>query len=343
MSGSDAERTAPEGTQVEPEEQPAAVEAATTTSAEAAVEATAEALPAPPASEALSETLASVEPTPVAESSTTEVAATATDGPEAASQAVEDSAAPAATPIVEASAVTANAPADEVSTPEVAVPVAETIPAETAAPVVQEAAVDPFASPRELITVRAGTGKAFEVKEGGRFQVVDEAGKQVCTLVAFRQADRGEWTSVSHTREGLGSIVLTLNGTVMSNRRAWMLRLEEDTVGRHDLTLPACDGKRYLFHYGLTDHPNCRDNLTTALHDYDIPNNFLPDPINLFMHVAILRRGELEVREPLSEPGDYVVLRALTDLIVAVSACPQDQDATNGRTPSDLTIRVFDA
>ena len=50
---------------------------------------------------------------------------------------------------------------------------------------------------------------------------------------------------------------------------------------------------------------------------------------------------EVDVREPLSEPGDFVVLRALTDLIVAVSACPNDRSPQNGRNPSDLLVRVF--
>ncbi|HEU5328135.1 MAG TPA: DUF1989 domain-containing protein [Thermomicrobiales bacterium] len=332
MSGSDAERTAPEGAHAEPEEQPAATETIAVRPAEAATDTATETPPTAPAAETNTEPATNTAPAPVAEASTTEesTASAATDSPEMAARVVEETTAPDAAPVAEA------------STGEAAAPVEETA-AETTAPVATDTTGNAFASPRELITVRAGTGKAFTVKEGGRFQIVDEAGKQVCALVAFRQADRSEWASVSHTRENLGSIVLTLNGTIVSNRRSWMLRLEEDTVGRHDLTMPACDGKRYLFHYGLTDHPNCRDNLTTALNEYDIPSNALPDPINLFMHVAILRRGELEVREPLSEPGDYVVLRALTDVIIAVSACPQDQDATNGRTPTDLTIRVFDA
>ncbi|MGN6561206.1 MAG: DUF1989 domain-containing protein [Thermomicrobiales bacterium] len=332
MSGSDAERTAPEGAHTEPVEQPAASETIAVRPAEAATDTATETPPVTPSAETATEAAASADSAPVAETSTTEesTASAATDSPEMTARVVEETTAPDAAPVAEA------------STGEAAAPVEETA-AETTAPVATDTTGNAFASPRELITVRAGTGKAFTVKEGGRFQIVDEAGKQVCALVAFRQADRSEWASVSHTRENLGSIVLTLNGTIVSNRRSWMLRLEEDTVGRHDLTMPACDGKRYLFHYGLTDHPNCRDNLTTALNEYDIPSNALPDPINLFMHVAILRRGELEVREPLSEPGDYVVLRALTDVIIAVSACPQDQDATNGRTPTDLTIRVFDA
>ena len=66
-----------------------------------------------------------------------------------------------------------------------------------------------------------------------------------------------------------------------------------------------------------------------------------PPPINWFMNVAILQRGELEIREPLAEKDDYVVLRALKDVIAAVSACPQDLVPTNGSNPTDLAVRVY--
>lgn len=198
-----------------------------------------------------------------------------------------------------------------------------------------------FSYPRSMISVVARRGTAFEVREGERFQVLDQSGKQTCPLIACKRDDHEEWASPAHTREGLGSIMLRLDGEIVSARRTPLLRLEEDTVGRHDLTMPLCDGRRYLDRYGLADHQNCRDNLATALGEYDIAGDRLPDPINLFMHIAILGRGELEVREPLSESGDYVVFRALTDLIVAVSACPQDQDAQNGQGPTDLIVRVF--
>jgi uncharacterized protein YcgI (DUF1989 family) len=198
-----------------------------------------------------------------------------------------------------------------------------------------------FSTPRAMQSIAAKRGAAFEVREGERIQIVDQAGKQTAILVAFKKDDHSEWISTTHTSEGLGSIMLRLNGHIVSNRRNWMMRLEEDTVGRHDMLLPACDGRRYLDYYGLVDHPNCKDNLTTALAEFGIPYEPLPDPINLFMNVGILGDGAVEVREPLSEAGDFVVLRALTDLVVAISACPNDRNAQNEHTPTDLLVRIY--
>lgn len=198
-----------------------------------------------------------------------------------------------------------------------------------------------FSYPRSLISIAARRGSAIEVSEGERIQIVDQSGKQTAVLVGFKKDDHSEWASTSHTSEGLGSIMLPLDGQIVSNRRNPLLRVEEDTVGRHDMIMPACDGRRFLDHYGVPDHPSCRDNLTTALAEFNIPFDRLPDPFNFFMHTAILSKGEIEVREPLSEGGDFVVLRALTDLVIAVSACPHDRSAQNGREPSDLLVRVF--
>lgn len=198
-----------------------------------------------------------------------------------------------------------------------------------------------FSYPRAMMSVGARQAVGFEVNEGERFQIVDQQGRQTAALVAFKRNDMTEYVSPSHTREGLNSIMLRLNGTIVSNRRNWMLRLEEDTVGRHDLTMPLCDGRRYLDYYGLPDHPSARDSLTTALADWGIGYDRLPDPINVFMQLSILRQGGIELREPISEAGDFVVLRALTDLVVGVAASPDDCSPRNGRNPTDLLVRVF--
>ena len=45
---------------------------------------------------------------------------------------------------------------------------------------------------------------------------------------------------------------------------------------------------------------------------------------------AITEDGRLEIRPPPARPGDYLVLQAEMDMIVAFSACPMDTVATNG-------------
>lgn len=189
--------------------------------------------------------------------------------------------------------------------------------------------------------IKPGEAFAGEVLADQLIQIVDVAGQQVADFVAFGREDHGERLSTGVTRSAGGSIMLQQGMKLWSNRRQPMFEIVTDTVGRHDMLFGACDARRYEEDYNATDHANCRDALATALEEHGVTENDLPDPVNWFMNVAIKQRGELEIREPLSERNDQVVLRALQNTIVAVSACPQDKNATNAKNPSDILVRIY--
>ena len=49
------------------------------------------------------------------------------------------------------------------------------------------------------------------------------------------------------------------------------------------------------------------------------------------------------VRPPVSPPGSHVTLRAEMDVVVILSACPQDMVPTNGAamTPRDVQVQIL--
>ncbi len=188
--------------------------------------------------------------------------------------------------------------------------------------------------------VRAGQAFALEVKRDQLLQITDVHGKQVADFVAFGLDDREEFLSTAVTRSANSSVMLQAGMTLYSNRRSPMFELVEDTVGRHDMLFAACDPPRYE-ELGEAGHANCRSALASALEPYGVGYDRVPDPINWFMNVAIRQRGELEIREPLSERNDQVLLRPLLDAVVAVSACPQDKNPTNAFTPTEILVRVY--
>jgi uncharacterized protein YcgI (DUF1989 family) len=189
--------------------------------------------------------------------------------------------------------------------------------------------------------IRPGEGFGVEVKKDQFLQIITVEGQQVADFVAIAAGDPGERSSTGVTRAKNSSIMLQSGMKIYSNRRNAMFELVEDTVGRHDLLFAACDPRRYKDDFNLEGHANCRDALYNALGTYGLSYDDIPDPVNWFMNVSIQQRGELEVRESLAEKNDYVLLRAEMDVIAGISACPQDQNATNGGNPSDLLIRVF--
>jgi hypothetical protein len=52
-------------------------------------------------------------------------------------------------------------------------------------------------------------------------------------------------------------------------------------------------------------------------------------------------QNQLYLDEPWSRPGDYVLMRALTDLVCVSSACPDDIDPANGWDPTDIHVRTY--
>ncbi len=189
-------------------------------------------------------------------------------------------------------------------------------------------------------SIEPGVAEAVELAEGELLQIIDVQGKQVADFVAFAAGDPGEWGSTSVTRSANDNVMMTLGKHVYSNRRRPLFELVEDTVGRHDMLYACCDPVRYE-KLGAPGHANCRQALAESLAGHGIGPDSVPDPINWFMNVAIKQRGELDIRQPLSEAGDFVVLKALAPVVVAVSACPQDLTPTNAMKPTDIVIRVY--
>jgi uncharacterized protein YcgI (DUF1989 family) len=197
--------------------------------------------------------------------------------------------------------------------------------------------------PRRAAQIRPSSPDVFTIQEGQYLQITDVEGKQTAEMIAYNAEDFEEFLSTSHTRAINNSIMLVKDSILYSNRRNAMFVLVEDTVGRHDILLPSCDRRRYEDDYGQPDHPGCRENLQKEFKTAGYELNFdrMPDPVNFFMNVGLRARGEFEMREPLSERNDYVLLRALMNMVVGVSSCPQEQSPSTGFNPSDILVRVY--
>ncbi|ACK83527.1 MAG: DUF1989 domain-containing protein [Methylobacteriaceae bacterium] len=167
------------------------------------------------------------------------------------------------------------------------------------------------------------SGAAFTLDRGQRLTVIDPQGEQVADLVAFRRDDLDEVISSGRTIDYASRIFLTTGDPIYSNRSNVLLRIVEDTVGRHDFLLTPCSADTFRIIYG-DEHPHrgCFGNLAEALAPYGIEPDRIPVAFNVFMHVTVDgQSGEIAVRPPLSQPGDRVSFVAETDLVVGLTAC----------------------
>jgi uncharacterized protein len=197
----------------------------------------------------------------------------------------------------------------------------------------------------QLQTVPARYGRAFALAAGQVLEIINTHGTQVVDTWAFSRGDPGEFMSMAHTRSVNSRMWPATGEAFVSIRRRPMLRLLADTSpGVNDTLLCACNGAIYA-ELGCTSyHRNCEDNLHEALAAMGVTIPFTPAPLNLFMNVGVAPGGAVIRGAPASRPGDKIVFRAEMDLLVVLSACPQDITPINSeeRTPRDVQVRVGD-
>jgi len=198
------------------------------------------------------------------------------------------------------------------------------------------------------LRVTAGTAAAYTVRAGDYIQVIDVDGRQCSDFQAFHAGDLGageEYAIDPTTTRTLMGTALPgpgLHSRFFDARQRPLVEVVRDTVGRHDTFMLACSAK-YYDDMGYPGHPSCSDNFNRALTPYGVAPRTGWPAINFFYNTIYQGDDSITLDEPWSRPGDYVLLRALTDLVCVSSACPDDIDPANGWEPTDIHVRTYPA
>ena len=206
----------------------------------------------------------------------------------------------------------------------------------------------PLAEPSAEFIVERSTAAAYQVAKGDWFQVVDVEGRQCsdfqCLAAADLDAGREMPLDATITRTLMGASCPApgLYSKFFNAKMRPLVEVVHDTVGRHDTFNTACNA-RYYDEMGYPGHINCTDNINGALDGYGVAPRRGWEAINFFYNTRVSDANQIYLDEPWSRPGDYVLLRALEDLVCVTTACPDDIDAANGWNPTDLAVRVYPA
>lgn len=197
-------------------------------------------------------------------------------------------------------------------------------------------------TPRHERTVPGGVGYALAMNAGQRVHIVNTLGHQVVDTWAL-SPDGTRRLSMSHTRLAIGRIGPRTGDVLVDDARQPMLRLvEDDSLAEHDTLIPACDAQRYRSLGYEGDHASCADNYFAAVRPFGIPTpHQVPDPLNLFMAVPVSADGRLTLEPSVAPAGTKVVVEAVRDVLLVLSACPQDMVAINGADSRPRLVDVY--
>ncbi|MBI3674294.1 MAG: DUF1989 domain-containing protein, partial [Rhizobiales bacterium] len=207
---------------------------------------------------------------------------------------------------------------------------------------------EPLADPVQDIRIAAATARAYLVEAGEYIQIIDVAGRQMTDFQCFsaRKLDQGVENAldatVTRTLTGRALPVPGLPSKAFGFDFEPMVEVIQDTVGRHDAFATACNA-RYYDDVGYPGHVNCTDNFNRALVPYGVARRKGWEALNFFYNTRMDAHDVIVADEAWSRAGDFVMLRALTDLVCVSSACPDDIDPGNGWEPTDIHVRTYAA
>jgi urea carboxylase-associated protein 1 len=197
------------------------------------------------------------------------------------------------------------------------------------------------------VVVAAGEPWMGVVRQGQMLRIVDLEGNQAVDTLFFNAADTAEHYSAQDTLQAQQALYLTTGTTLLSNRGEAMLRIVDDTCGRHDTLGGACSAESNTVRYALDKlhMHSCRDSFLLALaqHDGALSKRDLPSNINFFMNVPVTPDGQLEFADGISAAGRHVQLLALMDVLVLISNCPQLNNPCNAYNPTPVRVLTWNA
>ncbi len=180
------------------------------------------------------------------------------------------------------------------------------------------------------------------VPAGAVLTIVDLYGNQAVDCLLYRADDTSERYSAADTVAAQRNLFLTTGSVLRSCEGRPLMRIVEDTCGRHDTVGGACSKESNTLRYGHhTEHQHaCVENFLAEGARWGLGKRDLVSNINWFMNVPVESDGTLGIVDGISAPGLTVSLRAEVDTLVLISNCPQMNNPCNGFDPSPVRMMV---
>jgi len=193
----------------------------------------------------------------------------------------------------------------------------------------------------EDTTIAPRASWSRRIERGQTLRIVDLEGKQAVDFLCYNADDPDDRYAAADTMKINETGIFLTTGTVLySVGLTPLFTITADTCGKHDTIGGCCSNKLNAFRYGAAPGPNCRDNFLAELAKYGMGPKDMAANINFFMYVPVGPDGDMDMGPSISKPGDYVDLRAETDVLAVISNCPQINNPVNDYNPTPIRVIV---
>jgi uncharacterized protein len=189
-------------------------------------------------------------------------------------------------------------------------------------------------------TVPAGGRFSVRLDTGERLRIVDTHGQQAVDFLCYAAGLPVDRYNAANTMKINANIYLGKGTRLYSDRAQVLMRIVEDTCGRHDTIGGCCSAWSNLTRYGLKDTPSCHANFVAELACWSLAPSDIVANVNFFMNVPVRQDGAMAIEPGLSKAGDYVELVAEIPVIAVLSNCPQRSNPAAGFGPTPIEVIV---
>ncbi len=175
-------------------------------------------------------------------------------------------------------------------------------------------------------------------------RITDVQGQQGVDFLCYDADNTQERYHAPNTIKAAQNIHINKGTILYSDYANPLMTVVDDTTGGHDTIAGCCSSWSNEMLYGVANVPGCRENFLAALSKHGMGWTDIVPNINFFCSVPVHENGNMEHTVFVNGPsvaGDYVELRAETDVLVIVSNCPQLNNPCNRGNPTAIQIEVF--
>tara|TARA_Y100001934_G_C12096587_1_gene651826 strand:+ start:73 stop:702 length:630 start_codon:yes stop_codon:yes gene_type:complete len=194
----------------------------------------------------------------------------------------------------------------------------------------------------EDTTIAARAGWSRVLKTGEMMRIIDLNGKQAVDFLCWNADDHDDRYAAADTMKiNETGIFLSKGTTLYSVGLTPLLTIVEDSCGFHDTIGGCCSADLNKYRYNVDNQSGCRENFLAEMAKFGLGKRDMAANVNFFMYVPVGKDGDMDMGPSISKPGDFVDLRAETDVLTIISNCPQINNPVNDYNPTPVQVTIW--